>query len=159
VKLSLLDRFIAWSAALIAPPLTGTTLVKRVTATAPRDASAGTAEGGDAHDRAAALAAFTEQRVRWMARMARAPRRLGLPAVPGWRDTCLSRAYAATLALRSRGIPASLAFGVRPDDQSSQGVAAHAWVILAGRALVDRSTAQFAELTQREGGHATQTPR
>ena len=59
MRLSLLDRFIAWSAALIAPPLTGTTLVKRVTATAPRDASAGTAEGGDAHDRAAALAAFS----------------------------------------------------------------------------------------------------
>jgi hypothetical protein len=48
---------------------------------------------------------------------------------------------------------------VRPDEQSSQGVAAHAWVILAGRALVDRTAPQFAELTQTAGGHAAQTPR
>jgi hypothetical protein len=155
VTLSPLDRLVAWSAALVAPLLTGTTLVKRVTATAPRGDPAESGEPQAEPTRAATLAAYTEDRVRWVARLARAPRRLGLPAIPGWRDTCLSRAYAATLALRSRGFPASLAFGVRPDDQSSQGVAAHAWVILAGRALVDRTAPQFAELTQPAGARGT----
>jgi hypothetical protein len=159
VRLSPLDRLVAWSAALVAPPLTGTTLVKRVTATAPRAGAEETREPEAGRDRAAALAAYTEERVRLVAHFARAPRRLGLPPVPGWRDTCLSRAYAATLALRSRGIPASLAFGVRPDDQSSQGVAAHAWVILAGRALVDRTAPQFAELTQPAGARGTRISR
>lgn len=157
MRLSPLDRLVAWSAALVAPPLTGTSLVKRVTATAPRGPAGESQEPEHGRDRAVALAAYTEERVRWVAHLARAPRRLGLPPLPGWRDTCLSRAYAATLALRGRGIPASLAFGVRPDDQSSQGVAAHAWVILAGRALVDRTAPQFAELTQAAGGHAAQT--
>jgi hypothetical protein len=159
VRLSPLDRVVAWSAALLAPPLTGTTLVKRVTATAPRDNAAESGEPEAEPNRAATLAAYTEERVRWVARLARAPRRLGLPAIPGWRDTCLSRAYAATLALRSRGIPASLAFGVRPDEQSTQGVAAHAWVILAGRALVDRTAPQFAELTQPAGASGTRISR
>lgn len=147
-RLSPLDWLAAWGAALVAPPLTGTTLLKR--ATVPEAEAAALSDGGRANQqpRATLLASFTEQRVRRLARLARAPGRLGLPIIPGWRDTCLSRAYAATLALRSRGFPAILALGVRSVSDTERGIAAHAWVTLDGRALVDPGAAEYAGLAQ-----------
>jgi Transglutaminase-like superfamily len=147
-RLSPLDWLAAWGAALVAPPLTGTTLLKR--ATVP-EAEAGVLSYGacaNEQPRAMLLASFTEQRVRRLARLARAPGRLGLPTIPGWRDTCLSRAYAATLALRSRGFPAILALGVRSAGDLERDIAAHAWVTLDGRALVDPGAAEYAGLAK-----------
>ena len=143
--LTLVDRCTAWTAALVAPPLAGSSLLKRVTAAAPPAMSEPVRS--DTGERAIALAALTEQRVRWLARLARAPRRLGLPAVPGWRETCLARAFAATLALRARGFRAMLAFGVRPAQESEPGVSAHAWVTLDGRVLLDSGSVEYVEFT------------
>lgn len=152
MTLTMVDRLAAWGAALIGPPLSGTSLLKRVTSATP----SGRGDSTNERERATALAALTERRVRLVARVARAPHRLGLPVVPGWRDTCLSRAYAATLALRGRGIPAILAIGVRADAVAGQGVAAHAWVTLDGRPLVDSGAGAYAELTQGEHRPAEQ---
>ena len=156
MSLGLLDRLVAWSAALMAPPFAGSSLLKRVTAAAGPDL-APPLNSGPA-ERPMALASLTEQRVRWIARLARAPRRLGLPAVPGWRDTCLTRAFAATLALRARGFPALLALGVRPAQESEPGVSAHAWVTLDGRVLLDSGSVEYVEFTPAtslSAGHPT----
>jgi hypothetical protein len=147
-RLTPLDWLAAWGAALVAPPLAGTNFLKRATTPDIRAIAHSGPDTAAEQPRAIALAAFTEQRVRWLARLAHAPRRLGLPTIPGWRDTCLSRAYAATLALRSRGFPATLALGVRSDGSSEASVSAHAWVTLGGRALVDPGAAKYAELAQ-----------
>jgi hypothetical protein len=151
---SFLDRLTAWSAALVAPPLAGGSLLKRVTCAAGPDMQDRIRSPAGA--RAIALASLTEQRVRWLARLARAPRRLGLPVVPGWRDTCLARAFAATLALRARGFPAMLAIGVRRAEGTEPGVSAHAWVTLDGCVLVDSGSVEYVELSPaspRPAGH------
>ncbi len=153
MTLSLADQLVCWAAALLAPPLAETSLLGRVTRSSPRYRAG---EPTEERDRAAALAALTERRVRLVARAARAPRRLGLPVIPGWRDSCLSRAYAATLALRARGIPALLSIGVRADGEARLGVAAHAWVTLDGRPLVDPGTGAFATLGRGDQGAGIQ---
>jgi hypothetical protein len=139
----------------VGPPFAGSSLLKRVTAAALPAINEPVPDTGE---RAIALAALTEQRVRRLARLARAPRRLGLPAVPGWRDTCLTRAFAATLALRARGFPALLALGVRPAQESEPGVSAHAWVTLDGRVLLDSGSVEYVEFTPAtslSAGHPT----
>ncbi|MGB7212974.1 MAG: lasso peptide biosynthesis B2 protein [Gemmatimonadales bacterium] len=52
-------------------------------------------------------------------------RRLGRLPLSPWRNTCLYRSIAASLALRSLGVPATLHLGVR---EGRAGIAAHAWV-------------------------------
>jgi len=141
-RLSVADRLTAWIAAFLAPPLAGTSLVRRVTA-----AASSPPAGAPAPAQAAAeLAALTEDHVRRVAHFARAPRVLGLPGVPGWRDTCLSRAYASTLALRARGYPAALAIGVRTHAEDGTRLAAHAWVTLGGQPVLDEQAPAFTEL-------------
>jgi len=145
--LSLPDRIVARLMAVIGPPLSGTSLIGRVT----RPPHPGIPSEGAAHSARAGsariLAETTEHHVRRLARFARAPRRLGLPAVPGWRDTCLSRAYAATLALRARGIPAVLSIGVRGERTAAGAVSAHAWVTLDGESLLDPTAGDFTPLS------------
>jgi hypothetical protein len=133
--------------------LAGTNLLRRATVTsqAPDRQSP---DDREPDQRAAAIAAMAERRVRWLARLARAPRRLGLPSIPGWRDTCLSRACAATVALRTRGIPAALVLGVRTGDDPAREISAHAWVTLDGLPLTDPGTAIYEELKQPGRGPA-----
>jgi hypothetical protein len=50
-----------------------------------------------------------------------------------WRATCLTKAMAAKLMLRRRGVPSTLYFGVRQQD--GHGIAAHAW-LRAGDTIV-----------------------
>lgn len=149
-RLSPVDRLFAWGAAILAPPLVGTRLLKRVTAAASAPPGGERPQG----DHASRLAALTEQHVRQLARCARAPRHIGLPILPGWRDTCLTRAYAATLALRSRGYPAALAIGVRTDTDGDAALTAHAWVTLGGLPVVDRQSEEYTELSPTPAGAA-----
>ncbi|MGH7531846.1 MAG: lasso peptide biosynthesis B2 protein [Gemmatimonadales bacterium] len=56
-------------------------------------------------------------------------RLLGRVPLSPWRNTCLYRSIAASLALRSLGAPAVLHLGVR---EGKAGIAAHAWVECPG---------------------------
>lgn len=73
-------------------------------------------------------------------------RALGRLPLSPWRNTCLYRSIAASLALRSLGAPAVLHLGVR---DGVGGIAAHAWVECPGvtsPALPRQGAEEFAAL-------------